>query len=516
MLKKESGEFYNEETELCENVDKFNNFFSVLCTKIINDDEDSALSEIDESNMTPVSPSSSILQTLKQACSILFQIQKYASAENMDRNPVWLSKLLKWWKSQHISVSLISTEIFLNFILKKSLSLGSPYYQIKSIIYCGQKDKAVVEFTGYLDSLQDKKHDHHNEHWHKIILRLWSFLEDEQWNEETVNLLQKFDVHLPEILSDVVSKDLTSKTIDQRVKSINKFSTYWTLTADKYPSYVAFPDGNSLFKMLEYLEDDIPSIRLASKSWLSLSTNHFRRILDPLLSILCNPQTDVVTTLQDEMFFTDVYESRLIVNAFSKFRSIVLNSQNELIEYSMSNKVTENIITKFKEVFKYVELENETYYNLFIHISVKFIVGQLKNEQVSRFSSDTHSVNATACEFLELILKSSKDSERAAEVGHEIISRILKALSTTIEKKDNAMQVQILNLLKVILFECDIRKDFERWRMLLSSNIFSDILVSGMKNQVSYVRQHFVDFVIQIVPMMTEMLSEEESIVPIK
>lgn len=52
--------------------------------------------------------------------------------------------------------------------------------------------------------------------------------------------------------------------------------------------------------------------------------------------------------------------------------------------------------------------------------------------------------------------------------------------------------------------------------MLLSSNIFSDILVSGMKNQVSYVRQHFVDFVIQIVPMMTEMLSEEESIVPIK
>lgn len=30
LLKKESGEFYNEETELSANVDKFNNFFSVL------------------------------------------------------------------------------------------------------------------------------------------------------------------------------------------------------------------------------------------------------------------------------------------------------------------------------------------------------------------------------------------------------------------------------------------------------------------------------------------------------
>lgn len=52
--------------------------------------------------------------------------------------------------------------------------------------------------------------------------------------------------------------------------------------------------------------------------------------------------------------------------------------------------------------------------------------------------------------------------------------------------------------------------------MLLSSNIFTDILVSGMKNQVSYVRQHFVDFAINVVPMITEMLSEEESVVPIK
>ena len=93
--------------------------------------------------------------------------------------------------------------------------------------------------------------------------------------------------------------------------------------------------------MLECLEDDVPAIRLASKSWLSLSASYFRRVLDPILSILLNPQTDVFLTHQDEMFFTGEYDSRQIVNAFSKLRSIVLNSQYELIEYSFKSKATE-------------------------------------------------------------------------------------------------------------------------------------------------------------------------------
>lgn len=237
------------------------------------------------------------------------------------------------------------------------------------------------------------------------------------------------------------------------MKAINKFSTYWTFTANKYPEYVAFPDGNSLFKMLEYLEDDIPSIRLASKSWLSISTSHFKRILDPLLSILCNPHTDVILTLQEEMHFIDIFDTRQIVNAFSKFRSIVLNSQDEVIEYSMKNKVTERIMNKFKEVFKHVDITDGTYYDLFIHISVKFIIAQLNQEQINKLVPDSHSVNATACEFLELILRSSKEFPVSWYVAHDIIGRILKALSQSIEQKDNAMQVQLLNLLKVMLFE---------------------------------------------------------------
>jgi flagellin-specific chaperone FliS len=264
-----------EETELAENVEIFNKFFADLCSCIINDYEDSALSELDESNKTPDPPSSALLQTLRQACKILFQVQKYANADNMGESPQWLQKLLKCCKSNHISVSLISTETFQKFILKNTVKEGGPYYQIKSIIYCGQKDKAPLNKIDYLSSLEDKKHDRHNEHCYDIIVRLWSFLEDEQSNEDTVELLKTFDISMAGIVSDVISKDLASNKTDQKVKAINKFSTYWKLTSTVYPNYVAFPDCISLFKMLEYLEDEIPSIRLASKSWLSISTTNF-------------------------------------------------------------------------------------------------------------------------------------------------------------------------------------------------------------------------------------------------
>ena len=83
----------------------------------------------------------------------------------------------------------------------------------------------------------------------------------------------------------------------------------------------------------------------------------------------------------------------------------------------------------------------------------------MNNAQASRFSTETHSVNATACEFLELILKSSKESDTASKIAHEIIKRIQNALSIAVEKHDNAMQVQLLNLIKVMLFECNFTED---------------------------------------------------------
>ena len=84
-----------EDYNLAEQVDNFNTFFSDLCSSIIFDFEDSALDQNDELNRKPISPSSLLLTTLKEACNILYCVQKYADPAAMDPYPKWLSKLLK-------------------------------------------------------------------------------------------------------------------------------------------------------------------------------------------------------------------------------------------------------------------------------------------------------------------------------------------------------------------------------------------------------------------------------------
>lgn len=72
------------------------------------------------------------------------------------------------------------------------------------------------------------------------------------------------------------------------------------------------------------------------------------------------------------------------------------------------------------------------------------------------------------------------------------------------------MQVQLLNLLKVILFECKFSGNIENTKKVLTASSFTDTMVSGLKNQVAYVRQHFIDFVVVLIPMMRKLLEETD------
>ncbi len=92
---------------------------------------------------------------------------------------------------------------------------------------------------------------------------------------------------MPKMFSEVITQALCEpKTQDQQ---INKFTKFWKLTQGEK---VQFADGSAvIINMLEFLESPIPSVRLASKTWLATSTMHFRRILDPVLDLLLEDNT---------------------------------------------------------------------------------------------------------------------------------------------------------------------------------------------------------------------------------
>ena len=50
----------------------------------------------------------------------------------------------------------------------------------------------------------------------------------------------------------------------------------------------------------------------------------------------------------------------------------------------------------------------------------------------------------------------------------------------------------------------------ENMKKVLTAQSFTDIIVAGLKNQVAYVWQHFIDFVVYLIPMMRRLLEESE------
>ena len=67
-------------------------------------------------------------------------------------------------------------------------------------------------------------------------------------------------------------------------------------------------------------------------------------------------------------------------------------------------------------------------------------------------------VNASACEFMELILKQvEKHGNISNRIAHMIVKPLIDTFHHLIEKNNYAMQVNILNLLHLIFNDCNFQ-----------------------------------------------------------
>jgi len=86
--------------------------------------------------------------------------------------------------------------------------------------------------------------------------------------------------------------------------------------------------------------------------------------------------------------------------------------------------------------------------------TLSYIMGQAVESLNEDLYLATQVVKASASEFMELILNSIKDfPDLEREIKHLIVSPLVKTLRTAIDNKNDAEQVHLLNLLRVIMFE---------------------------------------------------------------
>lgn len=101
------------------------------------------------------------------------------------------------------------------------------------------------------------------------------------------------------------------------------------------------------------------------------------------------------------------------------------------------------------------------------------------------------------------------------EITHIIIRPVIRTLRCAIDNHNNAHQVHLLNLLGVILFEVNfyspnlVKKGdalsnafIQNAKDLFELPLFLKCIVDGMKNEVNFVRYHYIQFAQKIVPYM--------------
>jgi len=103
------------------------------------------------------------------------------------------------------------------------------------------------------------------------------------------------------------------------------------------------------------------------------------------------------------------------------------------------------------------------YLDILVEITLQFIRAehptdgsQINEPRRDNQLAETLTVNASACEFMELILKQiEKHGNISNKIAHVIIKPLIDTFYHLIEKNNYAMQVNIINLLHLILNECN-------------------------------------------------------------
>lgn len=370
--------------------------------------------------------SESFFELFNLSSKILVKAQRFLRVEKLNKLPDWFYLVVECLNSenQNICISAIETIIdILNFSNEEPKQ--NIYMELKILITNDSKSRRESQEDDYIKL---------------IIEKLWKFLDSNAYQIKIVELILNFQKYFQDIFKEVTFDSLTKDCIPDKEEPIRRFAAYWKLTNEDEFLKKVIPVNDTLFVMLDYLDHDNPLIRHTSKSWLLDSMNKLYRIIDPIYEtfIECNPNE-----LKDPKIIAEIFKM------FRRLKSILSSSNEEALIYISKKNISEflgNVLAKNEEN-DYLK-EHYIYIDLLAILCLKFIEGpELKKKDI-----DSSSVNASSCEFLELIINLLEPKLTSQRICTKIIEPLLDVLGKAIDQENVVMQVQVMNILKVILF----------------------------------------------------------------
>ena len=464
--------------KLDDSMTAFTTFYQSLIDRVLEDDDE----EI----------SNRYLNLVSLASQIALRMPKYETQQEITKLPDWVSSLVLCIKAKNSTLAIIGIENLLRIIIVEAAKLPI-YERIRQLL----KDEAQKEGSQDLINLTMQK--------------LWSLLDFHYDQNKVCELLILFQEYYSDVFKTIVSNSFKVTSITEKENAIRRFASFWKLAGEFHRSSPFLTSGIGLFIMLEFLENDNPLLRHTSKSWLVDSIPHLFRIIDPIFEVLLSSNTSWYVTDTKQYFYTSVYDTKGTNEAFRKFKSILITTNELFIKYISTIRVSERLKANRRLMLdeEFAKYETFSYLDLLVVLCLRYIQGQAIESLSLQFQHENASVNASACEFLELLITHLENKENSSRITHQIMEPLLLVLYHSIQNRDYVMQVQLINLLKVILFQSSYtRYDESRYRCvaLLSSRYFVPNLLRGLELPMQYVRVQYINFLSLCMGILTEHL----------
>ena len=446
----------------------------------------------------------------KNCTELSILIQEYILNDNNDI-PEWIFYLEKIIFSYKIELALEGIFFLLDLFMVSSEN--SIYDNIKAYLRTEEISETLID-NELLKDLINQTHVSCN-CIELSMARLWILIEDQNHQKPVTDLLIKFFLSEQNVFQNTISNTFAINDIEQNVNAIKKFSQFWKLTSEFYPDIIFFENGECIFKMLDFLDHEHPLLRHLSKSWLSEAKDQFHKIIDPLLKVLLDKDTTWYISFQKQLFFTKEYDNRRIIEAFRKLKNIIINAPEISIKYFVEKPITQTLIDmdelgrQIRSVSKSISLEH--YLDLLVSISLRFIQGKFIESISQKFYRENFSVNAASCEFLEFLLSFIEPKKKVMNIAQIISEPVLNILQESLLTNDEVMQVQLINLLKVLLLSTkEEHLNFKEQSMYIFNNKkLLDCMIKGIQINYIFVRSYFINFVEMCLPVFGNILDKE-------
>jgi len=473
-----------------ETLDRYNVFYERIVDQILAFHRESQISQ-------------KALNLFAAASETIVKIQTFQDDTTLTELPFWVHSVLQCVRSSFPAVSIIGIKTMQSLLVSSS---QKPIYEI-------------------IRNLIAKTEESNNRGNDDIIRRttekLWGLLDVHYIQNTVSDLLLVFQSHFPQIFSETVSNSFDVPSITGKEAAIRRFGSFWKIASDMAKSDF-IESGIGLLEMLEFLDHDNPLLRHSSKSWLLDAIPYLYRIIDPIFEILMQTRKDkeghhlrLYATDTKQYFFTEVYDTDIVQDSFRKLRGILITSNELFVRYIISIKVSERL-RKHHLFFAENDLSVQepcTYLDLLVTLCLRYIQGHAIEALSPKFQNQNASVNASASEFMELLITHIENKELSAQITHFIMEPTLIVLHHAINNNDYVLQVQLLNLMKVVLYQssfCNYEPTRYKCVALLSSPKFVPNLLRGLHVDQQYVRVQFINFISMCMSVLTENLHQPD------